>query len=288
MNLQTIPRPLIITAAVLGVALVIALVVGITRPAPPPVAIPAAQAPAPTPAAPAAEAPPMPMPTPSRSQSAPAPASDGGTGGLGAALRPPAIDFDAPEATEMRSGHIETVQLNSDPDSRSGSYVTVLHRESRSGSQSTLDGPAARAAASIPDSDGVSVAKRGYAKIEKAGEYAALMQSEANRGAVAMRAQCVASIGGVAITRAAPGRVATANIALAPGWHEVELQCARLKGTWTATFALRAPGAEAPEVLAFTIPQKASSEAEAARQAAAQKDDSEELSTEPAVAPEAG
>jgi hypothetical protein len=268
MNIRVIPKPLVIAGGVLILAFLGALVLGVSqRPEPAPVEAPAASVAAP----PAPQQPahsgstPLPtaqqMPAPSASESAPSTPSATGAADLAGALRPPAFFLDSTEAAAMHSGHMETVKLNSDPFS-SSVYSTILARESRSGSQSTLDGPAARSAANLPDVDGVQVSKRGYIRIDVAGAHDLMLQSASAQSSWLSHAECVVLLGGVSVTRTAPARISAATVSLAAGWHELELTCTRMTGVWQSTLAIRAPGAEAPQIQALSIPSRAQSRAE--------------------------
>lgn len=266
MNIRSAPRALIFLGGGLLLLLILSLAIGILRgPAGAPPAPAAALASSdnrgelPSPAGPAglpepAAAPAMPAPSALRPAATPAAAE---TGSLQAAARPPAFPIDSPDGLAMRSAHLEVVKLNSDPFQTGSRYVTILSRESSSGSQSTLDGSAARSAASLPDVDGIQVSKHGYILIQEAGPHDLMLQSVSKQNSWLSHAECNALIGGTSVARAAPGRIATASVTLSRGWHEAEIVCTRTTGPWQATLAIRAPGASAPEIQALHRPNRA-------------------------------
>lgn len=258
--IAAIPRPLLYLTSALVALFLLALLIGITRPASAPtapdaVAIPAALPPSTA----AAEAIPSPsatpaMPPPSAASSA---TSDVSTR-LADALRPAAFDIESPEGSAMRPEHLKVVKLNSDPRRDESQYVTVLARESATSSQSIIDGPASRAEANVKDTDGVQISKHGYILVDQAGSHDLMLQVVSTY--TPPWAECYASIGGASVARAGARGVATSTVSLAAGWHEFELTCSRFTGTWQATFAIRAPGATSPQIQSLSRPSQQQSQ----------------------------
>jgi hypothetical protein len=258
MNILSAPRALIFLGVGLLLLLFLSLAIGIFRG-------PAGESPASAPASSSnggelpSAAPPNGLPEPAAAPAMPAPSAlrpaaspaAAETGSFQSPSRPPAFPVDSPEGLAMRPGHLEVVKLNSDPFQSGSQYVTVLSQESSSGSQSTLDGSAARSAASLPDVDGIQVSKRGYILIQEAGPHDLMLQSVSKQNSWLSHAECNALIGGTSVARAAPSRIATATVTLGRGWHEAEIVCTRTTGSWQATLAIRAPGASAPEIQAL-------------------------------------
>jgi hypothetical protein len=259
MTLPRLPKPILIAAGVLVGLLLLALVVGLLRPAGPSAPDAAPTTPAPT----------IPQQYPSAGTSLPtAPPAGPRAAAAPSASVPAAPAWPAryPPSTPVERGAVETVELA--PDAFTPKYST-LTRRTIGGAVTSIDGAAARQNAALTDVQGVRVTRSGLIRVEAESEYTITLGLDAPGRLWTSRGECTAALNGVPIIRLSGTQELVPNSGvLAAGLHELTFGCSLMTGKWVATVSLREAQAERPSVAALYLPEEIIEPAEAPPQPA--------------------